>query len=340
MTDRGIVAEYNAEENTIYINEFRAAKKGPYLTFAVLHEFQHAIQVENGMNLGMNANWINSVAKTTKANIIADVRKHRPELFTDVAKGSKDEANIVNNFVYYSSGESTAYGIDASQLVNYYPTVVNADKGIKITFPWGSTYRIDGKLSENGQSIVGDITSAFDKIFEKALFDKTTETDIMEWRNNMRSVFIANDGSLRAVKDGQTHYLIMSPITNNGTVQTAVKFFDALPEVSVQKYGLRSFVVVRVGDSMSSKAQQSLLIIMDTLYSQNIPFELGPIFEADDGNIVLNSERAENSDELLNKYNVLRISEKQVSWVRCQSNNLAILKPNVMSHKRRKRHKP
>lgn len=146
LTDRGIVAEYNAEENTIYINEFRAAKKGPYLTFAVLHEFQHAIQVENGMNLGMNVNWINSVAKTTKAAIIADVRKHRPELFTDVAKGSKDEANIVNNFVYYSSGESTAYGIDASQLVNFYPTVVNADKGIKITFPWGKTYNISSNI--------------------------------------------------------------------------------------------------------------------------------------------------------------------------------------------------
>lgn len=146
LTDRGIVAEYNAEENTIYINEFRAAKKGPYLTFAVLHEFQHAIQVENGMNLGMNVHWINSVAKTTKASIIADVRKHRPELFTDVAKGSKDEANIVNNFVYYSSGESTAYGIDASQLVNYYPTVVNADKGVKITFPWGKTYNISSNV--------------------------------------------------------------------------------------------------------------------------------------------------------------------------------------------------
>lgn len=312
LTDRRIVAEYNAEENTIYVNEIYASRADNYLTFAILHEFQHAIQVENGMNLGMNANWINSnsISKTAKKEIIADVRKHRPELFEGITKGSDEEAQIVNNFVYYSSGESTAYGIDASQFVNFYPTVVNADKGIKITFPWGSTYRIDGKLSENGQSIVGDITSAFDKIFEKALFDKTTETDIMEWRNNMRSVFIANDGSLRAVKDGQTHYLIMSPITNNGTVQTAVKFFDALPEVSVQKYGLKSFVVVRVGDSMSSKAQQSLLIIMDTLYSQNIPFELGPIFEGDDGNIVLNSERAENSDELLNKYNVLRISEK------------------------------
>ena len=60
LTDRRIVAEYNAEENTIYVNKLYASRKDNYLTFAILHEFQHAIQVENGMNLGMNANWINS----------------------------------------------------------------------------------------------------------------------------------------------------------------------------------------------------------------------------------------------------------------------------------------
>lgn len=193
LTDRGIVAEYNAEENTIYINEFRAAKKGPYLTFAVLHEFQHAIQVENGMNLGMNVNWINSVAKTTKAAIIADVRKHRPELFTDVAKGSKDEANIVNNFVYYSSGESTAYGIDASQLVNYYPTVVNADKGVKITFPWGKTYNISSNvpISIKLRNLYNKVftllnESAYEKYFN-AIKDTT---DITPFSSQLKSLEI------------------------------------------------------------------------------------------------------------------------------------------------------
>ena len=193
LTDRGIVAEYNAEENTIYINEFRAAKKGPYLTFAVLHEFQHAIQVENGMNLGMNVNWINSVAKTTKAAIIADVRKHRPELFTDIAKGSKDEANIVNNFVYYSSGESTAYGIDASQLVNYYPTVVNADKGIKITFPWGKTYNISSNvpISIKLRNLYNKVftllnESAYEKYFN-AIKDTT---DITPFSSQLKSLEI------------------------------------------------------------------------------------------------------------------------------------------------------
>lgn len=146
LTDRRIVAEYNMEENTIYINKVYASRKDNYLTFAILHEFQHAIQVENGMNLGMNANWINSnsISKTTKKEIIADVRKHRPELFKDITKGSDEETQIVNDFVYYSSGESTAYGIDASKLVNFYPTVSSVDiigKTI-IKFPWGSSYSL------------------------------------------------------------------------------------------------------------------------------------------------------------------------------------------------------
>lgn len=142
LTDRGIVAEYNAKENVIYINKEYASRKDNYLTFAILHEFQHAIQVENRMNLGINANWINSsgISKAMKREIIDDVRKHRPELFEGIKKNSEEEANIVNDFVYYSSGESTAYGIDASQLINFYPTIVSIDKGITITFPWGKSY--------------------------------------------------------------------------------------------------------------------------------------------------------------------------------------------------------
>lgn len=339
LTDRSIVAEYNAEENTIYINKLYASRKDNYLTFAILHEFQHAIQVENGMNLGMNADWINSpsISKTAKKEIIADVRKHRPELFEGIAKGSDEEAKIVNDFVYYSSGESTAYGIDASQLVNFYPTVVNADKGIKITFPWGASYRIDGQLALHGQSIVGDITSMFDRVFERALFDKTTELKVEDWRGNIRSVFIANDGTLRTFDSNQTsHYLIMGPITKNGTSTTAVKYFDSLPEVSVQRQGLKSFVAVRVGDSMSRKAEQTLLLLMDTLYSQGIDFEVGPIFEEEDGNLVIKSDGAENSDDLLNKYNVLKIAANRRKLGSYDS--MSIKKPGETTEQKPKRY--
>ena len=147
LTKDPIVAEYRAGENTIYINSHLAEKGGDLLKFAFLHEFQHAIQVENGMNIGMNAAWLQlkSLSKSAKANIIADVRKHRPELFENVAKNSEDEAKIVNDFVYFSSGESTAIGIDASNLLDFYPTIVRqTQEGTSIQFPWGTKHAITG----------------------------------------------------------------------------------------------------------------------------------------------------------------------------------------------------
>lgn len=260
LTDRGIVAEYNAEENTIYINEFRAAKKGPYLTFAVLHEFQHAIQVENGMNLGMNVNWINSVAKTTKAAIIADVRKHRPELFTDVAKGSKDEANIVNNFVYYSSGESTAYGIDASQLVNYYPTVVNADKGIKITFPWGKTYNISSNVpvSIKLRNLYNKVftllnESAYEKYFN-AIKDTT---DITPFSSQLKSLEIYRN-LLDSIKE-MSEYISVGLGTVQDVSEVKQRLLNRItPEVKNQMLKMMYFKLGMTGISFDEFLQMDI----------------------------------------------------------------------------------
>lgn len=150
LTDRNIVAEYNISDNTIYINRKLSENGGDLLKFAFLHEFQHAIQVENSMNLGIDSNWINikTISKTMRQNIINDVRKHRPEFFKDVEKGSDTELKIVNDFVYYASGESTAYGVDASDVIDFYPVIVttNNGKGTVIKFPWGSSYSISSVL--------------------------------------------------------------------------------------------------------------------------------------------------------------------------------------------------
>jgi hypothetical protein len=145
LTDRSIIAEYNAAENTIYVNSIIANKGGDLLTFAFLHEFQHAIQVENSMNIGINAKWIRSkyISKSVRQNIINDIRKHRPELFENITKGSDTELEIVNDFVYFSSGESTALGLDASKLIDYYPTIVKTvGNSTSIVFSWGTKYNI------------------------------------------------------------------------------------------------------------------------------------------------------------------------------------------------------
>ena len=144
-TNSKVTAEYNSTDNTIYINENVIKQGGNLLTFAFLHEFQHAVQVENSMNIGINSQWIklNQIPKTTKQKIIDDVRKHRPELFKDAAKGSAEELKIVNDFVYYSSGEVEAYGSYTDKIVNFYPTIVRQNKqGTEIQFPWGTSYKL------------------------------------------------------------------------------------------------------------------------------------------------------------------------------------------------------
>lgn len=143
------LASYNTEQNIITISQDCINKGGDYLRFVFLHEFQHAIQAENRMNMGLSGDWINNKKLDVKIRdkIIKDVRKHRPELFKDIDKGSKEEANIVNSFVYFASGESTAYGIDASPLIDFYPVIVSdRTSGTVITMPWGTMYNITDKL--------------------------------------------------------------------------------------------------------------------------------------------------------------------------------------------------
>ena len=146
-TDRNIVAEYDSVKNVIYINKKSTEYSNDMLTFAFLHEFQHAIQVENSMNIGMNARWISSnhISESARNKIISDVKKHRPELFENVQK--ENYSQVVNDFVYFSSGESTAIGIDASTLIDFYPTIVrDTNRGTVVQFPWGNSYNITGGL--------------------------------------------------------------------------------------------------------------------------------------------------------------------------------------------------
>lgn len=142
-------AQYIAANNTIFINSQLIKGDKNYLTFAILHEFQHAIQVENGMNLGIDSYWINSKTVPVKVRkaIVADVRKHYPQLFKNVIAGSNEELKIVNDYVYHASGEVEAYGIRNSSVLDFYPVRVEQQtRGTIITMPWGTQYNVSSGI--------------------------------------------------------------------------------------------------------------------------------------------------------------------------------------------------
>lgn len=186
---------YDHTTNTIVIAENSTDVE---TRFAILHEFQHAIQYENKMNGGLNYNWIKdpSLDKEALQFIVRDLRRHKPELFHGIANDSEMELQIVQDFVYNSTGESQAYGLEGmNDIQNFYPVVVQRDKGsVIVIMPWGTRY----KLNSVGQSLVYTDENAwrYEEINELAM-----EQLILYDPRNVRKGFILPSGDMGFLPD-------------------------------------------------------------------------------------------------------------------------------------------
>lgn len=143
---------YSPDDNTIYLD----VADTDFMTFALLHEFQHAIQLEEDLMGGLSTDWLSTsiVSKKTKDAIVADIKKHRPELFK--GKPVAMHQQIAEQFVYDTTGEAYAYGLGREwDVIDFYPTYAR-DTGrgtIEIVLPWGSRYTMTYNTTTK-QSIV------------------------------------------------------------------------------------------------------------------------------------------------------------------------------------------
>ena len=130
-------------DNTIYIGDGIFADGDDYVRFVFAHEFQHALQFINNINAGADSKWISNISDKQRKEIISDVRKHKPELFKNVKVGSEIESSIVNDYVYHSTGETDAYGLQGNDVLDFVPVVSKNDRNV-LTFimPWGTVHKI------------------------------------------------------------------------------------------------------------------------------------------------------------------------------------------------------
>ena len=109
------------------------------------HELQHFIQETNRLNTGTSADVLSMFSKEDADQIIREVKQKVPEMFKNVSNSSTDTIRmIVNDFLYYSSGERTAYGSEINDSVKFYPSLIQESsdkKTFSITLPWGSTFK-------------------------------------------------------------------------------------------------------------------------------------------------------------------------------------------------------
>lgn len=305
LTDDDIVAEYRpakiesvnnkpvrVNDNAIYVNRNIAKQGGEYLTFALLHEFQHAIQYENKMNLGMDSQFLKRCSKKVKNAIIADVKKHKPNLFT----GNPDDKTIerrVSEFIYHTSGESTAMGMDASPLVDFYPTIVKYTRdGTIITFPWGSSFNL-----EKGSILLGiniDTSPVSNKLND-VLVKNTKPYTLEQFMANPKTCFVMPNGQLRTFDEGE-HYDVIKSVDSD----VDRSYWDTLPQVVVED----DFASVKITGSHTNDAIMTTLSIMDTLYDIGMEFTLGEIYyeDANPYSVTVSNDEAENSDDLLQLY--------------------------------------
>lgn len=175
-------------DNTIYIGEELLKESPEYVRFAVAHEFQHAVQFANSLNLGLNANWLNQVEGKQRKEIIADIRKHKPQLFRNVTEGSVQELNIAQDYVYHSTGESQAYGLEGSQMLDFAPVISqNVNNQLTLVMPWSKIYKIKNvePIADVAQSMITKLADNLYQIEGLADLDNgklNYDTRIDDWR--------------------------------------------------------------------------------------------------------------------------------------------------------------
>lgn len=175
-------------DNTIYIGEELLKESPEYVRFAVAHEFQHAVQFANSLNLGLNANWLNRVEAKQRKEIIADIRKHKPQLFRNVAEGSVQELNIAQDYVYHSTGESQAYGLEGSEMLDFAPVISrNVNNQLTLVMPWSKIYAIKNvePITDVAQSMIIKLADNLYQIEGLADLDNgklNYDTRIDDWR--------------------------------------------------------------------------------------------------------------------------------------------------------------
>lgn len=150
---KGNSTYYDPQINTIVLEQ----ADNDTMTYLFLHEFQHAIQDNENLNRGLFETWLDSLkVDAQRKRIINDFRKHRPELFNDVKKGSKEEADIVQDSIYNMTGETQAYGLEGDEINDYYPVLSYVNNGyVNLVLPWGTHYKLNDATNTVAEVFTG-----------------------------------------------------------------------------------------------------------------------------------------------------------------------------------------
>lgn len=295
-------SEYDPVNNIIYI----ARDTPTEVTFALAHELQHAIQVENNLNGGLAYDWLTNSNLTAKQkkDIVNDIKRHRPDLF----KGVKDidtMYDIAERFIYDTTGETQAYGIENWWNVNdFYPTIVkyNNDGSVNITTPWGNHYDVASKqMSISDYNVSADI----ERKIRSAI-----SSIVKPWAEvpDYKTGIITRDGEILFSNIADNHSDIYNIAEQAVGIDATEQWADNIVQIGYFDYGDSTAYNIRVGiNDLTAKQRAAVIDTIDKLLDRGEYV----IFDNVDANI--NSTNYHSGKDMVKAAEDIRRANKQAN---------------------------
>lgn len=161
----------------VFVNEIRIpfSDSQNKMKFTLMHEIQHAFQVENRMNQGIGSKPLQWFEENVRKDIINEVIKMSPELFADLPESSRNSSNAivvqrVNDYIYYGSGETQAMGLGGTGQLSFYPVRVTRKNGnTVVTFKNGKSFSVKNEVDKKEVSnrLIDNANKVLEKTFSK-----------------------------------------------------------------------------------------------------------------------------------------------------------------------------
>lgn len=288
-------SSFDALSNTIYIAEADLKGTRP-LKFIISHEFQHAVQYFNGMSLGITYNILtgNILTKGMRDKIVEDIMKHKPQLFKE--KGiTPQNIETANQYLYYSSGEAMAYGLQGTDLFDYQPTVIGFnDKDMMIQFPWGSRYLI--KRNTFSTMSLEPINGYFDLSKEvlkgtvNEKYKRTSGTELFAKMGQNFAKYMADVAYNRSYMSKTRGKIIADVINGTASDYDVCRLYD----IGERQY---ADLKERLGAENIDKHVRKITQLLERMYGLNGSFEYsGEFSDIIDLNVIQNAHHDKNAN--------------------------------------------
>ena len=308
---------YDHVTNCIYINS--NTLNATLAKTTLLHEFQHAVQLQQGMANGSDfmlkdylKNHDNSQTRRNLIHILSSIKKHIPNSNVIVENGLDDSnLKILENFLYKGiAGELQSNG---QYYLSFYPVVKSIDEDsfeTKLIMPWGETISIgqmDGVLKVENTVATNrlgiSIESFTDKNIAETFYKNSKLIQFEDLQKETGNIYIGIDGNL------YKHDYI-DPNSFNSNQQAVKTMYKIMPRLVFEDNQL----TVYFNSTMTNESFNELKNIFDYLYKNNLDFNII------NSKTTFKSDIATNSEELLKLISFTNVDSDLIKFRQPSSN--------------------